>query len=266
MGASDHEHDGDPYTSLPGEHQIPYSPRHRSVRTSGDADPSDRDVPAPRGRRRRLRPALLAAVAVMAVAGAGAAAVGLGVSPDGSTVTTGSELEDTPSEETEATETPEATDDVPTPDATEDETDSASPESTEPESPSSTESVDDEPSSTPVPRAELSIGDCVDFEDGDLLAVDCEDLHEYELFAVPPSVSGADYPGATLVAQDARLKCQREFSNFKDAYAGSMSLKLAYQQPNQRQWILGEPVLCFVRNADGAYLEGSATDDAPDFF
>ncbi|CAM5398051.1 hypothetical protein GCM10010329_58420 [Streptomyces spiroverticillatus] len=263
MGTSDHEHDGDPYTSLPGEHQIPYSPRRRSVRTPRDPGPADRDVPAPHGRRHRLRPALLAAVAVMAVAGAGAAAVGLGVFPDGSTVTTGSGLEETTPEETETTETPEPETDSPSPESTEPE--SPSPESTEPESPSPTESVTDEPSPTPVPRDELSLGDCVDFEDGSLLAVDCDDLHEYEVIATPPSLSGTDYPGATLLSQDARLKCQREFSNFKNAYVGNMSLKLAYQKPNQRQWVRGEPVLCFVRNADGAYLEGSATDDAPDF-
>jgi len=110
--------------------------------------------------------------------------------------------------------------------------------------------------------ADIEIGDCFSGDLNDVETVDCNEAHEFELFAVAaapdPDVA---FPGAETATLDGGSACVIALVDYYGATADIASgagLELEPISPTEAQWDDGETdTYCLAKDADGDALEGS---------
>jgi hypothetical protein len=111
---------------------------------------------------------------------------------------------------------------------------------------------------------DLEVGDCwtgaFEGEIDEVELIDCAEPHQSEAFLAFDAPEGL-YPAAADFAQMAFDQCAGDpFTQFIGApYDPAANLQIFYYAPLEEGWDLGDrELLCYVANADGTVIEGSA--------
>lgn len=119
---------------------------------------------------------------------------------------------------------------------------------------------------------ELSVGDCfdeaADFDGGevsDVPIVDCEEPHDYEVFATEDWNEGDDYPGDAALVEWADGVCEGAFESYVGSPYATSALYYTHLVPSAGSWTTGDrEVACMLVEVDGngevTKMEGSMRD------
>ena len=118
-----------------------------------------------------------------------------------------------------------------------------------------------------VPANDLAVGECV--EDGDAFAdeanvlevptIDCDELHLYEVFALPNYPDADEYPGDDTVEQESQDLCLDAVEGYVGVPAEQADYQVRAVYPSQDTWDAGDRVvICLLESPEPA--EGSARD------
>jgi len=114
------------------------------------------------------------------------------------------------------------------------------------------------PSDTSTPLTDIAAGDCYDESGASVLVLDCDEPHDFEVFATL-LLEDATYPAETLAAT-ATARCRTAFSAFIGLEYDASELALRYVAPSAATWKQGDrEVLCIVHDPAGA-TTGSLAD------
>jgi hypothetical protein len=104
----------------------------------------------------------------------------------------------------------------------------------------------------------LQVGDCINLTpNGNVVNVlSCARSHDAEIFGTF-HLSGAAWPGAAAVQQDAASGCASRLSGYVNPQLSGANLTQSYVYPGAQAWQAGErAVICEIRPASGT-LTGS---------
>ncbi|HUG83555.1 MAG TPA: septum formation family protein, partial [Euzebya sp.] len=107
---------------------------------------------------------------------------------------------------------------------------------------------------------EFTIGDCINIPGGeeisDYESVDCEEVHDAEVFALPQHPDGEDapYPGAVALEAFANERCLADFEPYVGTDYDSSAIFYTLLTPSETAWeeagdrelvclLVGEPIL-----------------------
>jgi hypothetical protein len=118
-----------------------------------------------------------------------------------------------------------------------------------------------------VPVVDLGVGDC--FDEGEVRsdepsllqqvhAVDCDEPHRNEVYAVVPYDEGGDgYPGNGPLAEFAQDRCVSAFEDALGTTADRTPYGIGTVYPDEESWATGDrAVVCVLFDAGDAPLEG----------
>jgi len=106
----------------------------------------------------------------------------------------------------------------------------------------------------------LEVGDCVsdvadEVEISDVPVVDCDGLHDSEVFAVE-KLTMDDFPGLTEVQEESDAVCFDEFEKFIGVSYNDSTLYYTTISPSEETWAMGDrEITCVVTKYDDAGVE-----------
>jgi hypothetical protein len=109
-----------------------------------------------------------------------------------------------------------------------------------------------------VSVSKLEVGDCFDFKDKNaesvavVLAKDCADGHQFEVFAILQFSDGA-YPGLEWIESSATARCQPALEDYTGEAYGESTIDYSWIYPDEAAWAADDRVVhCF------AYVSGNS--------
>jgi hypothetical protein len=110
--------------------------------------------------------------------------------------------------------------------------------------------------------ADIEVGDCFNGEPNDVSVEDCDEPHQFELFAVAAAPDpDAEFPGDDKAFEDGGSACLMALVDYYGAtgdVAVANGLQLDPIAPSEAQWDDGETdTYCLARDAEGAALGAS---------
>lgn len=128
------------------------------------------------------------------------------------------------------------------------------------------ETAPSEDGSTTTDVFTIAVGDClndggVEGEVSEVAVIDCASAHDSEAFKSVMMADG-DFPGETVVSDQAVSDCTSAFSDFIGLDYESSTLDFSYYYPTEDSWSSGDrEILCIAYDPNGTTtgsLEGAA--------
>ena len=95
-----------------------------------------------------------------------------------------------------------------------------------------------------------------------ILALDCQLLHQYEIFAVVPFPLPEDgdttWPGDDAVRTVARAECPKQFDDYVGAPYETSQLEIGYVLPPEDNFAMNQLIGCYLYDPAHTRTEGSA--------